>query len=125
MVNDEQDATASNDHGGGYNELSADAGDERHIRRQAAALADVQQPESAGPSDALDDAGPDEVEVAMPNGESVEYQLRAFDEAVVREEDAAQGAVTADIEGQPQRLRDRLNAIEREVDGQLDDESIA
>ena len=106
---------------GEYEELSADAGDERRIRRQADALASVQQPESAGAPENVGDASPDEVEVPKPHGESVEYMVRPFDEQQLREEDA-QDAATTDVEGQPLRVRDRLDDIEREVDAELEND---
>jgi hypothetical protein len=124
MVNQAQQAPDGDEDDGAYNELSADAGDERRIRQQAAALADVQQPEAVTGGDDPEDASPDEVEIPMPHGESVEYQVRPFDESVVREEDLAQGVATVDIEHQPQRVRDRLNEIERDVDDQLQDEAV-
>lgn len=100
-----------------YEELAADAGDETMIRQQAERLSDVAQPEAMGGD--VGDAIPEVLELPGPYGGSIDRHVRGFDDATTAQTDT--DVVSADPEGQPRRVRERLDDVEREVDGQIED----
>jgi hypothetical protein len=117
MVSDRRQPTTT-DEDGEYIELSADAGHEDEIREQAERLASVQQPETVGLDEDIENASPDEVGIPTADG-TEDVMVRPFEEQELLEEDLALGEVENDIEGQPKRVRRRLDDIEREVDEEL------
>jgi len=99
--------------------LAADAADERRVRDEAAQLQDVATPEAIGDED-IGVAAPDEVGFTDSSGQSIDVETHPFDEGRVRPEDVDQGIVERDVEGQPARIRRRLENIERETDAELE-----